>query len=608
MLNTCGWHSGRGWWIPLWIFMSLSTPMASAQIAPPHAATSGEMVLITASRSSLEIVERFARVLEFPAGLVRVDGFDPNVLSITPLDPAVGEPSARRLRVQALSQGVTTLVVTDEHGKVYNIEVLVSGDARMVEAMLRRLFPNTAVQVSMIRNTILLRGWVAEPHQITEIVDIASRYGADVLNQMKVAGPQEVQLRVKILEAQRSAIRRFGINFTATGRNAIVVSTPGPISPLSTLTLPFGGPPAATLADNQLSNASLALGIATDNFVFEGLIQALKEEGLLKISAEPVLVTRSGEGARLINGGEFPIPVPQSLGTVTIEWREFGVVLESLPIVLGPNTLKQQIRAEVSERDFSTAVTLGGTTVPGLTKRTVETQAVMEFGQTLVIGGLIASRYTAETDKLPFLGELPGVGAAFRRVRYDVAETELIVLITPEYVAPMTAEQVPPGGPGKFTTVPTDRELIGSGFIEVPHYGDSRIGPDCPPPAAGGWSSPGTLPPPVPASGELPAPPSGTLPPPAPAEADGLIAPQSSLPVLPNPQPPTAANHRRSPPASTAWATPRPTAQGTGSASATQRTEPKTIHPASHQFDAPAGELIEPPGVRRPTQSRSTKR
>jgi pilus assembly protein CpaC len=200
---------------------------SSAQQDPSagNSAITGEAVRVVAPRSSFEIVERFARDVVFPAPLTRVDGFDPSVLSVTPI-------AATQLRVQALEQGVTTLVVTDSSGKVYNVEVFVSGDARLLQAVLRRQFPNTAVQVSKLKNTILLRGWVAEPHQISEIMDIARTYGAEVLNQMKVAGPQDVQLRVKILEAQRSAIRRFGINFVATGQNATVISTPGPISPL----------------------------------------------------------------------------------------------------------------------------------------------------------------------------------------------------------------------------------------------------------------------------------------------------------------------------------------------------------------------------------------
>lgn len=532
-------------------------PAAFATEVPP-AAHSGEVVAVAASRSNVEIAERFSKTFLFPSAIKKVDGFDQSVVNVTPLSPT-------EIRVQAVEQGVTTILFTDESGKPYQVEVFVVGDARLLTSVLKRTYPNAALSVIKVRDSVLIRGWVNEPQQINEIVALAELYYPRVLNQMRVGGPQEVQLRVKIMEVQRSLARRFGINFAALGRNAGFVSTPGPVVGLESFTIPFGGPPAATLAASQLSNASMALGIATDDFVFQGLIQALKEEGLLKIQAEPVLVTRSGEAARLVNGGEFPIPVPQSLGTVTIEWREFGVVLESLPMVLGPTTLKQTIRAEVSERDFSTAVTLNGTTVPGLTKRTVETQAVMEFGQTLVIGGLISTRHTAETDKIPFLGELPGVGAMFRRTRYDTAETELLVLITPEYVAGIAPDQVPPGGPGMGTTVPVDRELYWDGIIEVPKYGEPCV--NCGPGGANPMNYPATF-----------------APMPTPIATDpNLILPGNSAPPVP-PAPGLGTEARRQPPART------PGFAGEDvprivPASATQRPSesPGLIEPASFQ-------------------------
>ncbi len=445
------------------------TAWSQNQAATPLA---GEMVTITTPHSSIEIAERFAKVIQFPGKVKRIDGFDPTVLSVTPLAPD-------QVRLSALEQGVTTLVATDESGQSYSIEIFVTGDARLLQSVLKRTYPNTAISTIKVRDSVLLRGWVSEPQQISEITALASLYFPRVLNQMKVGGPQEVQLRVQVMEVQRSQVRRFGINFIAGGRNATFASTPGPIAPLSSLVVPLGGPATAGLTSSSLSNASMALGVASDQFVFQGLIQALKQEGLLKIQAEPLLVTRSGEPARLVNGGEFPIPVPGGLGTVTIEWREFGVLLESLPVIISPTRLRQQITAEVSERDFNNAATLSGTTVPALTKRTVQTSVEMEFGQTLVIGGLISTRYTAQTDKIPFLGELPGIGAAFRRVRYDTAETELLVMITPEYVGGMSPDQLPPGGVGQFTTVPTDRELYGQGIIEVPNHSDQ--GAYCPP-------------------------------------------------------------------------------------------------------------------------------
>jgi pilus assembly protein CpaC len=439
-----------------------TTTTAAPTTAPD---LSGEVIPVAIPRTSLELAERFSKVVQFEQRVLRVDGFDPEVLHVTALSPHL-------IRIQGNAQGVTTVVVTDEQNRVFTVEVFVTGDARLLQSVLNRAFPNTSVTATKVQDSVLLRGWVTEPQQISQIVELAQLYFPRVLNQMKLGGAQEVQLRVKIMEVQRSKIRQFGFNFAYLGRNAAVVSQPGNVGTLSNFTLPFGGTPAAAFQDASLANPSLALGIMGDDFVFEGLLDALKEEGLLKIQAEPVLVTRSGEPARLVNGGEFPIPVPQSLGTVTIEWREFGVVLESLPTVISPTRIRQTIRAEVSERDFSTAVTLNGTTVPGLTKRTVETQAEMNFGETLVIGGLITTRRTSETDKLPFFGELPGIGAAFRNVRDTEAETELLVMITPEYVEAMPSDQVPPGGPGLGTDTPTDKELYWQGVIEIPKYGD----------------------------------------------------------------------------------------------------------------------------------------
>lgn len=538
----------------LWPLSAWSQP----QMATPLA---GETVNITAPQSSIEIAERFAKVVQFPSKVKRIDGFDPTVLSVTPLAPD-------QVRLSALEQGVTTLVATDESGQSYAIEIFVTGDARLLQSVLKRTYPNTAVSTIKVRDSVLLRGWVSEPQQISEITALASLYFPRVLNQMKVGGPQEVQLRVQVMEVQRSQIRRFGINFIAGGRNATFASTPGPIAPLSSLVVPIGGPATAGLASSSLSNASMALGIASDQFVFQGLIQALKQEGLLKIQAEPLLVTRSGEPARLVNGGEFPIPVPGGLGTVTIEWREFGVLLESLPIIISPTRLRQQITAEVSERDFNNAATLSGTTVPALTKRTVQTSVEMEFGQTLVIGGLISTRYTAQTDKIPFLGELPGVGAAFRRVRYDTAETELLVMITPEYVGGMSPDQLPPGGVGQFTTVPTDRELYSHGVVEVPSYSDPNA--YCPP--SGYQGGPAIVP------GATAAPLM-----PMPNSDPQLILPPGTTPIPPAPMQEGANS-------------------GTGVQQTGLRTRPssRNVTPAGHRTTESDGGLIEPVSGRRP--------
>ncbi len=489
---------------------------------------SGEVVSILSAKTNLEIPERFAKVISFPKKVLRVDGFDPTVVSVTALTP-------QQLRISAVSQGVTTVVITDEDGQTFTAEVFVTGDARLFQAILNRTYPNTSVSVMKVRDSVLLRGWVTEPQDISNIVALAELYYPTVLDQMQVAGPQQIQLRVKVMEVQRTLTRRMGINFTYFNKNAAIISTPGPIAALSALTTPLGGAPAGALGASGFANTSMAVGFSDANNTFLGLIDALKQEGLLKLHAETTLTTRNGEAAKLENGGEFPIPVPQSLGTVTIQFREYGVIMTSLPIVISPTRLKQQVTIEVSERDLTTAVTLNGTTVPGLNKRKVQTQAEMNFGDTMVIGGLIFTRTTADTNKIPFLGEIPGIGAAFRRDKFTEAETELVVMITPEIGVPLSPDQVPPGGPGLFTDAPTDRELYGQGVIEVPKYGERCPDGNCEP---GMLPGPGVSPEMAPPAGYdpnyLPSP--GA---PAPGATDPTLITPPGMPA-PLPAPPTA--------------------------------------------------------------------
>lgn len=580
----------------------------------------GEAVQIVSLKSSVEVTERTAKVFEFKDWLTQVDGFDPKVINVVALDK-------NKLRVQGLEQGVTTMIVTDRNKQVHTIEVFVSGDARLLQSVLNRAFPNSAIQATMLRgNAVLLRGWVTDAQQIASITELARLYSPDVVNQIRVGGPQEVQLRVKILEVQRSKLRQFGLNFAVLGRSAAVASVPGPITPISALSAPIGGVPSVTISPNSGAPPSLGIGVTGNNFGFEGFLQALKTEGLLKIQAEPVLVTRSGEAAQLDNGGEFPVPVPQSLGTVTIEWREFGVVLQALPIVISPTRLRQQVYAEVSEKDVANSITLNGTTVPGISRRRVQSVVEMEFGQTLVLGGLITTRIQSTMQKTPFLGELPGIGAAFSRKHYDQAEVELIIMITPEYVSSLNSDQMPPIGPGRMTTSPTDREMIMQGLIEVP-----KIGPDCP--GEGGACDPnfsvnvrtetpwagslGSQPPygpvgPTEAPAINPGPSSPTLAPTPAPSGGGLIAPPGVQP--PSVQPPGAQSEPVPPAPGDASASTRPDRSPRGLRSIPSRFDVKVREPenrasqASFQSTDKSSDQVEPASARKPATPKSIPR
>jgi pilus assembly protein CpaC len=395
-----------------------------------------------------------------------VDGFDPTVVTVTALSP-------NRLRLLAETPGVTTLSLTDEFDANYSVDVFVEGDIRELQAYLQRLFPGSALEAIKLRDSIVLRGWVTEPDAIPQVMAIAEQFAPTVHNQMRVAGENQVMMKVRVIEVQRSKLKQMGFNFITLGQQYFVSSNVGGLVPLDSVTLPFGGPPMVEAVGQALANPTMQFAITGNDNIFHGFIEALQREALAKILAEPILVTTSGRPANLLSGGEFPILVPQGLGTATIDWREFGVRMEAVPIVLGNGRLRLDIAPEVSERDFSNAVEVNGFTVPGLTTRRVNTQVEMRFGDTLIIGGLISSRRNGTTQKVPVLGELPLIGAAFRRVEYDDRETELVIVVTPHLVNPIPAGQYPGPGPGMNSADPTAHELYLDGMLEV-----DKIGPN----------------------------------------------------------------------------------------------------------------------------------
>ncbi len=503
------------------------TPIRAQPGVEPLAARANENIFqVLQPRSELQMTEQFSHVVECPNRITRVDGFDPDIVTVTALTP-------NQVRVRGERSGVTSVVLTDEFENAYTVDIFVTGDVRHLQAYLSQLFPEASVHAVKLQEGVVLRGVVTEPDHITEIVDVAMEFFPKVLNQMRVGGVHQVQLNVKVMEVARSKVRQLGFNFLLRGEDGFIHSAPGSIVPLADLVTPIGGPPGVTLGASALADSTVTFAITGASAVFNGFLEALREESLLKILAEPKLVTTSGRPASLLSGGEFPILVPQSLGTVTIEWREFGVRMEAVPVVLGNGRLRLDVAPEVSERDFSNAVNINGLVVPGITTRRVNTQVEMRFGDTLMIGGLISTRKAGTTSKVPFLGELPWIGAAFSRKRFDNSETELLIVVTPHMVAPLRPDQVPPCGPGEFTDDPTDRELYLDGMIEIPKYG-SDCG-NCQPGFEGGFIPGGPLeggPGMYPAPGGTPAMPVESMP----AIAPPAFESEDSLPTPPAPQ------------------------------------------------------------------------
>ena len=226
---------------------------------------------------------------------------------------------------------------------------------------------------------------------------------------------------------------------------------------------------------------------------FFGFLEALRREDLLKIQSDPNLTTVSGRPAFFNSGGEFPILVPQSLGTVSIEYKKFGTQVDFVPIVLGNGNIRLEIRPRISEIDPTRSITINGTTVPGLRVREADTGAELRPGQTLAIAGLIQTREQSQIRAIPWLGELPWVGAAFRRTTNEVEEIESLILVTPELVAGLDPCETPQCLPGMHSEPPNDCQLYGKGYIEVPSKGP--CGPGCACGVHGSFDGDGVLPP-----------------------------------------------------------------------------------------------------------------
>ena len=301
--------------------------------------------------------------------------------------------------------------------------MLVNGDVKQFQALIRQAAPGSSVQAIKVKDAVLLLGWVDQAGQATKIVELAEMHFTKVLNYLQVSGVQTIMLRVRMMEAQRSKIRALGFNFLQLRQHSYVGSLPGTARSLLEPAPRRPTWPIRSAASSGRSPrpcnpaaATAVFGTVANDNAFQGFIEALKQENLLTILAEPNLTTTNGRPANFLDGGQFPVPIPQGLGTVSIQYKSFGVQLEFVPTILSSGRLRMQVSPKSVEKDLSNTVTVQGITVPSLTTRRVNTEVEMNFGETLIIAGLISNQVQATTSKIPFFGELPWIGAAFRRV------------------------------------------------------------------------------------------------------------------------------------------------------------------------------------------------
>ncbi len=446
----------------LWAATSLLVIGQPAQAQPvPQLPTpqqvAGQPVhfIVNGPTQRLDMIVNTSRILTLEYKVPRLLVSNPEVVRATPLSP-------NQVQLSALKPGVTQLNLWDENQEVYSVDVIVSGDARELSNLLKAEFPDAALNVRPLASSVIISGYVPSAPMVGQIVRVAEDYYPNVINNMRVAGVQTVLLHTKVMEVSRTKLRTLGVDWAwFNGNDGLVVGASGLINKYTI------SPGTVTTGFNE----TLAFGIVGGSSKFGAFLEALRQHNMVKLLAEPTLVTTSGRPASFSSGGEFPIIVPQSLGTVSVEYRQFGTRVDFVPIVLGNGSLRLEVRPSVSEIDPSRSVNIQNVSVPGLRTRWVDTAVEMKAGQTLALAGLIQTRVEAENKGIPVLADLPWVGAAFRRVEEKNNEVELVILVTPEIVDAMDPHEVPPCGPGQLTDEPNNHDLYMRGFIEVPHCG-----------------------------------------------------------------------------------------------------------------------------------------
>jgi pilus assembly protein CpaC len=359
--------------------------------------------------------------------------------------------SPRQIYINGRMPGSASITLWGQGDTVIGVlDVDVVADLNRLKEEIYTMFPaEKGIRVSSSLDHVTLSGTASSLAVANQVLELARAYAPDkdgksrIINILEVGGVQQVMLEVRVSEMSRSLARRLGFNFSflsASGKQFGVSLLNNLIS------LPREGWPGNPI--NVTSNINGILNFLGDGATWTVFIDALKENGLLKVLAEPTLITLSGKEARFLAGGEFPIPVPQGVGggtTITIQYKPFGVGLAFTPVVLSNGKINMQVAPEVSDLDFTTAVALQGFIVPSITTRRVSTTVELADGQSFAIAGLLKEDTREVIDKFPVLGDIPVLGALFRSSSYQRRDTELIVIVTPHLVKPLdTTKQTKP--------------------------------------------------------------------------------------------------------------------------------------------------------------------
>ena len=350
--------------------------------------------------------------------------------------------------------GETSFVATDSFGHTLEQRtVSVTQDLTNLRQDLDVAIPGNKIHAFSLPNGLVLTGEAKDAATVADAYKMAQRYippGGDIINRIKVSGSNQIQIRVRFAEVQRNLDNTLGFdwqNLASIGGFTLGLASGNPVAAAGTgafnSIVPSQGlfprPSNTTL---NLPNDVLGAEHTGKRFNILGMIDALAQDGLITILAEPNLTAMSGETANFLAGGEFPIPIPQGNGTISIEFKNYGVSLEFTPTLIGENRISLHVKPEVSELTSTGSIILNNITVPAILTRRAETTVEVASGQSFAIAGLLDNQQAQTVNKFPELGDMPILGALFRSSQFQNGQTELVIIITPYIVTPNGNKQL----------------------------------------------------------------------------------------------------------------------------------------------------------------------
>ncbi|HEX4136290.1 MAG TPA: pilus assembly protein N-terminal domain-containing protein [Bryobacteraceae bacterium] len=377
------------------------------------------------------------RLLDMPINIERVSIAAPETAEAVPV-------SARSMMVNGKAPGETSLIIwlADGSRREYTVDVKVNS-ARVAAAkeQISREFGDK-VQVAVDNGAVYLTGRLKDLYEADRALLIAASLGK-VVNLLKVDAPpqeQQILLKVRFADVDRTKSLNLGVNFFGAPRGYAASSSTGAFSPSTVQTIGSAGVPTTfTLSD------TLNLLLWDPHANLGATLAALASQNVLQILAEPNLLAMNGKEASFVAGGEFPFPTLQGggggVGQITISFKEFGVRLHFVPTITPRGTIRLRVMPEVSSLDFANALVISGTTIPALDTRRVDTEVELQSGQSFAIAGLLDNQTTETLSKIPGLGNIPVLGKLFTSKAINKSNSELLVIITPELVAPLPEGQ-----------------------------------------------------------------------------------------------------------------------------------------------------------------------